>query len=87
MVYHIQHLSKQDQHAVIQSLGTKGCQPAKIISGCGQCMAMLVSKTMVKDWCRQLHDNARRQVANAIKIKVQHMKWAVPEHLAYSPDL
>jgi hypothetical protein len=60
----------------------------RFIGGCRPCTAMFVcQKRMIKDWCRQLHDNTCLHAANIIKTKVQHMRWEVLEHLAYSPDL
>jgi hypothetical protein len=46
-----------------------------------------VTKTMVNDWCRQLHNNACRHILNTMKTKVQHMHWEALGHMAYSPAL
>jgi hypothetical protein len=48
---HISHLSKQDQHAVTEFLGTEGCQP---VESHQQIQVMYgnasVSKTTLNDW-------------------------------------
>jgi transposase len=54
MTYQIPHPSKQDQRAVIQFLGAEGCQPANIHRRMQAVYGnACVSKTTVKDWCRQ----------------------------------
>jgi hypothetical protein len=72
LAYHIPHLSKQDQHAVIQFLDAERCEPAKTHWWMQAVWLHLYVKNNNE---RLVCDNAGPHIANIIKSKV----W-LPHH-------